>query len=325
MATYTKRGAYQWQAKVRRKGYPEVSKTFDTKAEAVKWSRVVESEMDRGVYISRTEAETTTLKEALRRYLNEITPSKKGAKQEGLRINAWMRHPLAKRNLATIRGADLAAYRDERQEDGMSPTTIRNELIIIGHLFNIAKKEWGMESLINPVQNIRMPKMPSGRDRRLEEGEEESLLGAADYPLKQMIVLALETGMRMGEMLTMRWENVDLVKGVIELSDTKNGEKRFVPLSTRAKETLKDAPRNIHGGVFPGLSNSAISHRFRKLCKELEIENLRFHDLRHEATSRLFEKNLDSMEVASITGHKTLHMLKRYTHLKAEDLAKKLG
>jgi len=182
-----------------------------------------------------------------------------------------------------------------------------------------------MESLANPIENIRMPKMPAGRDRRLNDGEAKQLLGSAEYPLKEIIILAIETGMCRGEILDVTWENVNVKKSTIELPDTKNGESRIIPLSIKVKTTIESLPAQISGKVFPELTGDDLSLQFRKLCKKLKIEGLRFHDLRHEATSRFFEKGLDLMEVASIIGHKTLHMLKRYTHLRAEDLAKKLG
>lgn len=324
MATIQKRGN-AWRAQVRKKGYPPITRTFDLKSDARIWATAIERDMDRGTFIDRTEAESTNLKQALERYLKEVTPSKKGAKQETDRIKAWIERPLAKYALTNIHGADLATYRDERLAEGKSPATVRNEINIISHLFTIAKKEWGMECLINPVQNIRMPKQPAGRERRLRKGEEKALLEAASYPLKQMITLALETGMRLGEILSVTWPNVDLSNSVLKLEDTKNGERRSVPLSSKARTTLAQLPRHISGRVFPDVTNGAISHAFRRLCEDLEIEGLRFHDLRHEATSRLFEQGFDVMEVAAITGHKTLHMLKRYTHLRAEDLAKRLG
>lgn len=325
MATITRRGHYQWQVKIRRKGYPAASKTFDTKAEAQRWARLIESEMDQGVFVSREEAEKTTLSEALDRYSKEITPRKKGARQESDRIRALVRHSLSKRFLASIRGVDIAAYRDERLKDGKSPITVNNELIIISHLFNTARKEWGMESLRNPVSDVRKPRLPAGRERRLNADEEERLRGAAAYPLREMVVLAVETGMRQGELLALKWPNVDLVRRVVNLADTKSGEARSVPLSSRAVRTIKSLPRRIDNRLFPYAGNSSVSHRFRKVCKAANIEGLRFHDLRHEATSRLFERGLNPMEVAAITGHKTLVMLKRYTHLRAEDLARKLG
>ena len=172
MATITKRGAYIWQAKVRRRGYPRISKTFSTRPKAERWARMMESEMDDGVFVSRKEAESTTLEEAFERYKKEITSYKKGAKQEKNRINQWMKRPLAKLFLSNIRGQDIAKYRDERLEQGKSPYTVNNELIILSHLFNTARKEWGMESLQNPVANVRKPKLPKARDRRLLKGEE---------------------------------------------------------------------------------------------------------------------------------------------------------
>lgn len=326
MATISKRGDYQWQAKVRKRGFPPASRTFDTKSQAQKWARLIESEMDMGVFVSRTEAESTTLHEALSRYLNEITPHKKGAKQEKDRIIAWQRHPLAQRFMATIRSVDLATYRDQRLAEGLSASTVRNEINILSNLFNIARKEWGMESLSNPVQNIRKPSPGKGRERRLENGEESRLIEAAIYPIKEMIVLAIETGMRMGELLNMEWQRVNLNKKIVELPDTKNGDMRLVPLSNRAYFCLKNLPVQFKKQkVFPEISNSAVSHRFRKLCKKCEIDDLRFHDLRHEATSRFVEMGLREEEIRAITGHKTLVMYQRYIHLRADEIAKKLG
>jgi integrase len=214
------------------KDFPSATKTFKTKARAERWARAFENEMDDGVFVSRKEAESTTLTEAFERYLKEITPHKKGAIQETNRIKQFKKHPLAKRFLANIRSSDIAAYRDERLSLGKSSNTVKNELILISHLFNTARKEWGMESLLNPVANVRKPKLPPGRDRRLLEGEEDKLLDHAEYPTDQLIIIALETAMRQGEILGLRWEYIDIKKRVLTLPDTKNGESRDVPLST---------------------------------------------------------------------------------------------
>ena len=117
----------------------------------------------------------------------------------------WPRGSLARRSLASIRGADIAAYRDERHEAGKSPITVNNELILVSHLCNTARREWGMESLVNPVSNVRKPKRPPGRDRRLVGDEEQRLLEQAEYPMRELIVLALETGMRQGELMALTW------------------------------------------------------------------------------------------------------------------------
>ena len=327
MATFVKRGD-SWQAKVRRKGYEPISRTFDTKAKAERWARDVEAEMDRGIYVDRTEAERTSLKEALERYEREVTPKKKGASQERHRIAKWLRDPLALRPLASLRGADMATWRDRQLEAGASPTTVRNDLALISHLFTIASKEWRLESLANPVRKITIPSPARARDRRLVGDEEKRLLDAlanvGSSWMKPLAQVALETGMRQGELLALTWANVDLKRRVARLEDTKNGEARDVPLSSVAVQVLEALPHYVDGRVFP-LTKDQVTYFFTRATTATKIADLRFHDLRHEATSRLFEKGLNPMEAAAVTGHKTLHMLKRYTHLRAEDLAAKLN
>ena len=345
MADIRKRGPYQWQVRIRKKGFPTQTKTFDTKAEAEAWSRSVENEMDRGIFVSRKESERTPLFEALDRYMKEITGKKKGAYQESRRIENLKVHHLAKRFLSSIQGKDIAEYRDERLKS-VSAATLRRELVIFSHLFEVARKEWGMEGLANPVKAVRLP---SGRgevrERRLSSKEEEKLLVACDEyggDLPCVVRFALETGMRRGEMASMTWANVDLKKPTVTLPETKNGEKRIVPLSKEAIRILTGIPRRFDGKVF-GFDNphsittafirsvSRARSTYEKECEEKKekpdsafLVGLTFHDLRHEATSRFFEKGFNPMEVSSITGHKTLQMLKRYTHLKAEDLAERM-
>ncbi len=197
-------------------------------------------------------------------------------------------------------------------------------MILLSSLFNVAHREWGMESIDNPVSKVSRPKMPNGRDRRLLPGEEDLLLGALGKTLKPLFQIATETAMRQGELLSLDWKHVNLARRVVYLPETKNSESREVPLSSIAVTVLSNLPRRIDGKVF-GVGGGHVSKTFRETCVKLKIKDLRWHDLRHEACSRLFEKGLNPMEVASISGHKTLQMLKRYTHLKAEDLAKKLG
>lgn len=326
MASIRKRGERQWEVRVRRRGYPIVCKTFETKADAEKWAGVVEADMTRKVFTDGREAEGTTLGEALERYLREVTEKKKG-RQEAYVIKAWLRHPLALRPLTAVRSSDLAAYRDERLKE-VGPKTVIHHLSVISHLYNVAKTEWGMEGLTNPAENVKKPRLPPGRDRRLSEDEVKRLIAAAAESdmkwLPAVIEFALETAMRRGEIVSLKWDNVDLGKRVAYLPETKNGEPRFVPLSGHAIEVLKAIPRSVDGRVFP-VHPDEVTRMFQEACRRAGIENVRFHDQRHEATSRLFEKGLNPMEVATITGHKTLQMLRRYTHLRAEELAKKLG
>jgi integrase len=178
MATVFRRGGY-WRAQVRRKGYPKESRTFDTKSEADAWARLVESEMDRGVFISRRQEESTTLFEALERYGREVAAEKGSDENRQGKIRRWQRNPLASRLLSTLRGADFAEYRDTRRSQGKAENTIRLELILISSLFTTARREWGMEGLANPIASIKKPSTGRPRYRRLSRLEERLLLDAA--------------------------------------------------------------------------------------------------------------------------------------------------
>jgi integrase len=308
-------------------GHPTQTKTFETRAEAEQWARAIEVEMYKGAFVSRAEAESTTLKELLERYLEEVTPLKKGAEPETNRLNLMMRHPFARRFVAGVRGVDIARWRDERLRK-VTTATAKRDLVLLGHVFEVARKEWGIY-VHKPVRDIKLPPGGCPRDRRLQLGEEGRLLDACREArnrwLLPMVQLALETAMRQGELLRLRWEHIDLARRTAHLLDTKNGEARTVPLSTTAVAVLRALPRALQGDLFPGVSTGAVKRSYMRAIRRAGIEGLRFHDQRHEATNRMFEKELNIMEVASITGHKDLRMLRRYTHLKAEDLAQKLG
>ncbi len=329
MATLRKRSPRQWQAQVRRLGYLLQSKTFDTRAAADQWARSSTSSItDYSLHEQRPSP-----RRWLQRYLAEVTPQKKGAGPETSRIKTLLKHPLARRFVATVRGVDIALYRDERLRK-VSPATATRDIVVISHLFEVARKEWGIQ-VRNPVRDVKLPPHNRPRDRRLcsadggNESEEQRLLAAcrdARNPfLLPVVQLALETAMRQGELVRIRWEHVELNRRTVHLPDTKNGDARTVPLSTTAIKVLRTLPGSLHGQVFPGLTTEAIKRAFIRTVRRAGIKDLRFHDLRHEATTRLFERGLNIMEVASITGHKDLRMLRRYTHLKAEDLARKLG
>lgn len=196
---------------------------------------------------------------------------------------------------------------------------------ILGHIFETARKEWGI-ALINSIRDIRRPPAPNARDRRLVGDEHGRLLAAAlayGGEIAPFITWAIETAMRRGEIAGMHWEHLDRKARVLLIPDTKNGTPRRAPLSAVALAVLESLPRKIDGGVW-SMRPKSFSKAFERVCKTAGIEGLTFHNLRHEATSRLFEKGLGLMEVKTITGHKTLQMLERYTHLRAEDLVRKL-
>nr|NDU43940.1 tyrosine-type recombinase/integrase [Acidithiobacillus ferrianus] len=316
-----------WKVSVRKKGFPSQYQTFRTRKEAEAWAVIIESEMTRGVWRDRSESESTTLKECIERYLSEVTPHKKNQHPEELKLQQWLRRPISKRFMASIRGKDVADVIKDMESEGKSKNTIRLHLAVLSHLFKVAKTEWGMEAISNPCEAVRKPRLPQGRDRRLVDNEETRLLDACrdeNPDILYIVRIAIETAMRRSEICGLQWENVNLARRVAMLPDTKNGTVRRVPLSSDALEVLSALPRRIDGLVWD-VNADTVTRAFKRCCKRAGIEDLRFHDLRHEATSRLFEKGLNPMQVAAITGHKTLQMLKRYTHLKAEDLAKLLG
>jgi integrase len=328
MAQIRKRRVGQYQARVRIVGSPEISKTFTSRQEAVAWATQTEQLVSRGFADSIRSADNLTLYDALDRYLSEVTPSKKGAQQERALILRWQKRPLTSLAVSRVKGSDLAQYRDIRLMEGVGANTIRIELALISHLYEVARKDWGLETLRNPAKAVRKPKPPRGRDRRLNCGEEEKLLAYCSTTgpayLKVAIILAVETAMRRGEVASLYWDDVDLAARMIYLNDTKNGEARQVPLSMLATKTLQSVNKEPGQPILP-VHPDNISAAFAAACKACDIHGLRLHDLRHEATSRLFEKGFNVMEVSTITGHKSLSMLKRYTHLKAKDLLCRLG
>ncbi len=327
MATFEKRGDF-WRAKVRRNGFPAQSRTFDNKALAERWAREIENEMDRGDFVDRTEAEKNTLAEVLKRYQKEISPTKKGAESEDYRIDSILKSKLCQTKMSALSSAHLASYRDDRLNQ-VSSSTVNRELNVISHAIEIARREWNIYMAENPVRLVRRPKAPRARDRRFVKDEEKRLITecrktARNPFLLPVVQLAIETGMRQGEIVGIERNRIDLRKKYIVLPDTKNGEQRIVPLSPKAVQVIKALPDSTDEKLFPGLTTEAVKRAFIRATRRAKLENFHFHDLRHEATSRLFALGLNPMEVAAITGHKTLQMLKRYTHLNATDLAQKL-
>ncbi len=333
MASIRKRpgpkGKSVWQAQIIRLGYKPQYRTFDTKGEADAWSRRAESEMDAGAWQDRSEGDRTSLAEALVRYSLEITPRKAPATvlRERQKIKRMQHCSLAPIALSRLTGRDVADYIREREGRGIKSATVLGELAMISHLYTVARSAWDMSYLINPVPLAKAakPKIPRGRERRLVGDEEERLLAAASPEFGAVIKFALATAMRRGEIADMRWEHVDLPRRAVLLPKTKNEDARTVPLSPAALDVLKSLPRRINGSVF-GLSSNAISMAWKRTVKKANIRGLTFHDLRHEAISRLFEDtNLDMMEIRAISGHKTLQMLARYTHLRTHRLADRLA
>ncbi|MFZ5616211.1 MAG: tyrosine-type recombinase/integrase [Pseudomonadota bacterium] len=320
MATIRKRNGL-WQVQVRRKSSPQVSKSFRSKSDADAWARQMEVEADRGFLRNDPRVlEGITLGQCVERYRDEVSQQKRGHDVEKWILNAFLRKPLAKRNLASITPKDFAEYRDDRLRT-ISPSGLNRELVILHHLYETAKIEWGYPLTENPLSLIRKPRNNPPRERRLRDGEYERLLAAAEKCrnkfIKPIIILAVETAMRRGEILAIRRKDIDLANGRLRIPLTKTGVARTIPLSPLATDTLaKLIPDGSDGNdrVIP-LRANALRLCWDRLKLRGEIADLHFHDLRHEAVSRLFEQGLGVAHVAAISGHRDFRMLGRYTHL----------
>jgi integrase len=331
MKNIVKRGDYSFRVRVYCNGQYTTS-THDTLIDAQIWRDRVKAnqELDtdkrdiKKARITQREAKTYTLKQALERYEKEVTPAKKGADVEFTRINKVKRSPLTSKSLYLFTPDDALALLDEI---GGSDNNKRKYASLVSHLYKTARQQWRME-VKNPVAGeIKLPSNGKPRDRRIQGDEDKRLIKHLSGEAKAIFVLAIETAMRRGEFLSLEWKDVNLnlkVRTAI-LHDPKNGETRSVPLSSTAIRVFKELKRgNKRKKVFT-ITRSQLRDAWEAARTNAGIPDIRLHDMRHEATSRLFEKDLNVMEAASVTGHKTLSMLKRYTHLNPTNIAKKLG
>ncbi len=327
MATFRNRNG-KWQARVVRKGHSPVTKTFTSKADAERWARHIESNIDKGSFVNTALAERTTFKEIVERYVQEVTPTMRSIVEDTFRLKKLAKHPLCKLSMAALTPTIIAKYRDERLKSVTAGTVIR-ELSYLSSIINHARREWGINTP-NPVLLVRKPPVPQGRNRILSQPELDRLLNALKPDSRRSIWMlpivqfTLETGMRRGEILSLKWPDVNYEKRTAFLALTKNGDSRIVPLSRAAIEILRSLPRNIDGNVFP-VNAPAVAAAFMKAVRRAEIDDFHFHDLRHMAITRLAAKLPNLIELSAVSGHRNLSMLKRYYHPNAEELALKLG
>ena len=325
MATYRKRNG-KWQAIVRHKNIGTTSRSFHTKQAATKWVISVEEQLEAGTF-GTLRPSHITLGELLKRYSCEVTPAKRGATTELRRLQRLIRDPVSGLKASQLTSQAIAGFRDRRLLDGRR--TCHYDLILIRHCLKIAINEWGLMLSSNPVDMVKMPPSSPARNRRLEDGEFDRLKEAAKQTknphIWSVIVFAIETGMRRGEILGLQWEHVDLDRRIAYLPLTKNGSSREVPLSTKAAQVLAgQRQRNDTPSPFPITSNG-FRLAWDRLRGRAGLSDLRFHDLRHEAISRFFELGLNIPEVAVISGHKDPRMLFRYTHLRVSSLVDKMN
>jgi integrase len=329
----------RYQVRITRKGYGALSKTFTNRGDAVKWARATEVAIEQGAI--QTQARSMTLAAAITKYRRERMPLKKAARSEQYILNLWARSPLADAAMERIRPAQIAEWRDTRLTSGAAAQTVRNDLTVLSAIFEQAIKEWGCDSLVNPVRRIRRPAAPKPRTRRISPDEVSAIKTATASPhLPALIDLAIETAMRLGELTSITPSMLDLTMRTVTLLDSKNGHGRVVPLSSAALEILKRRSANVapNDKIFATSSHGATVafkravERARKSAHQRDsltirsnfLTDLRFHDLRREATTRFFERGLDLVSVASITGHRVVEMVRRYTAFRASDLAARL-
>jgi integrase len=328
MATFRNRHG-KWQARVQRKGQQPVSKSFQSKEDAQKWARQVEAEIDKGSYTNIALAERTLFKEVIERYVQEVTLNTRSMKEDSYRLRALARHPIAKLRMTALTPIKVAEYRDERLKLVSNGAVIR-ELSYFSSIINHARREWGI-TMVNPVPLVKKPTAPQGRSRILTEEELDRLYAALTPKIKSsnhwilpLTKFALESAMRRGEILGLRWEHVDLSKRTVFIPLTKNGESRLVPLSTAALGILQGLPRNLNGQIFP-VNGATLSAAIEKARTKAGLMDFHFHDLRHMAITKLAEKLPNLIELSAVSGHKSLAMLKRYYHPNPVQLAEKLG
>jgi integrase len=323
VATIRKR-KNKWQAIVRHKSIGTTAKSFFSKSAALKWSIAQEQAIESGTFGCLRPSEVT-LGELFERYLDKITPLKRGADVERRRLKRLIRDEISSYQLDRLSSQVVSRFRDRRLLDGRR--ACQYDLILLRHCIKLAINEWGLMLSSNPVDRVKLPASSRPRDRRLNAGEFDRLEKASRLTqnpyIWTVVVFAIETGMRRSEILNMTWNNVDLDCRRVHLPITKNGSSRDVPLSSKATEVLRGQYRKSLPCPFP-VTDNAFRLAWNRLRSRADLGDLRFHDLRHEAISRFFEMGLSMPEVALISGHKDPRMLFRYTHMKAENVLAKL-
>ncbi|MEF9418080.1 tyrosine-type recombinase/integrase [Xanthomonas citri] len=327
MATFEKRtgtsGKVTWRVRVRRQSGPWLTKSFDRKIDAQEWARSIEHKLDVGDFVPSTEVRKRTVGDAIYRYLEVTLPAKRqkdAAKQ--IQMLAWWKAEIGDVPLVGLTPAKIAAIRDRlaagkvRGDKLRSGSTINRRLASLSAVMSVTVKEYGWLTK-NPVPNVTRMQESKGRERFLSEPERLALLAACDAsdcaPLAPLVRLALATGARRGELLGLQWEHVDLDRRTARFIDTKNGENRTVPLATGVTQMLQAMPRTT-GPIFP-ITGPMLDKPWRAACVSAGLGDFRFHDLRHSAASYLAMSGASLMDIAAILGHKTLAMVKRYSHL----------
>ncbi len=333
----TKDGAITYRVKIRLRGHPPETTTFERKTDAKRWAQQTEAAIREGRHFKATEAKKHTLGEVVDRYLRDVLPAKPRSEKDQKRQLKWWKAQLGDFLLADVTPALIAEYRDKLAKGvtprgtQRSPSTVNRYLAALSHALSIAVKEWGWLD-DNPIRKVRKPKEPRGRVRFLSDDERTRLLAACkehnNPALYAIVVLALSTGARQGEILNLTWKDVSVSRGMIVLQETKNNERRAIPLQGHTLEIVKEmrTVRRIDTDLlFPPRQDPDkplnIQNIWYGAITKADIQDFKFHDLRHSAASYLAMSGASLAEIADVLGHKTLQMVKRYAHLSEQHTA----
>ncbi len=292
--------------------------------------------MDKAQYREPGDSLRVTVRSLLEKFRDQVSPARKGARWETVRINSFLKHAdFVERRLDQLQSDDLRAWRDERLKT-VSGASVNRELNLLSGVFSHAIKEWSVPLRDNPVHLVKRPPGGKPRRQRWSEDQIQDLLRAIEFdeskrPIRGRdyvgwaVLLAIETAMRLGELCSLHVADVNLAERYVVLHDTKNGDGRHVPLSTRAGDLLaklieRKGPKER---VFPVVSES-LGLYFREARDKAGLHGVRFHDTRHEAATRLSKKLANVLELSAVTGHRSLQSLKIYYNPKAQELAAKL-
>jgi len=318
-----------YQAQVRRVGFKTIIKSFSTRKDAKKWATHMERNLDTGVSSDFHEASRVMIRDLLTRYLKEHKHKhKKGWRMEEYRVGYMLKDPIADVNLLSFSTKDISEFKDRRLEE-VCPTTFNKDLSFLKVVIDVAIFDWGISIPFNPCRNVNRLRQPRPRNRRLEGDEQTRLIEACALSdnkyLKSMVQFSIETAIRQGELLKLTHKQINWEDRIMTLIDTKNGEDREVPLSEKAYLILKSQITRIDGRIFP-MTRDSLKFWFKQAKRRAKIKDLRWHDLRREACSRLFERGLSLVEVQSISGHRDPRVLiNTYTKLDPKKIVKKLG
>lgn len=335
MATIRKRkGKYEVQ--VRRIGQPHISRSFIERKDAQQWARQMEIAADRHDMPTTADRRmmAVTLGALVQRYRDTVSAKKRSAIIERVFLDCFLLHPICRKTLAELRTSDFAEYRDQRLKE-VSPVSVKRQLAPIHHMLEIARDEWGFPLKENPLTKLKLEASDQRRERRLKPGEYERLVAAAGQSKNRLIGpvirFAVETGMRRGELIAIKRGDIDEANSLLFIPMSKNGRSRIIPLTAEALailqtrlSTILTAKKTDRDLVFP-LSANCLRLAWGRVRRRAKSEDLHYHDLRHEALSRLFERGLTTPEVQLISGHRDARMLFRYLHAERTTIAAKLA